>query len=254
MRRFSIAASAVLFCLYMNACLEPEHPDLATGAEGAGDSETASTPDGGTLDALYFAAIADAIFADTDEIATDLISISTDDDRVIWMEGSDDARVMVVTWTAYPDSFPPGEIVTNDWGDLWVTVSPELKNRIKKPEDARPLRIAELLGMPPDVENSHFATLWVRPSDLFRPCPDSEITDRTCALALPDDAAQWYIDWYESNILSSYFPPAYPWTRLGYTYDWAPGADERGLSEFVVQAGSSFIVDSTQTTEAYLAE
>jgi hypothetical protein len=226
----------------------------AVGPEQDTDSQTVAGPDGGSLDALYLAAINDAVFADSDEIADNLIAVTTDDERVTWMENGDDARVSVVTWTSYPDSYPPGDTVTNDWGVLWVTMSPELKERMHDLNDASSLRIAQLLGMPPGAADSHFATLWVRPSDMFRPAPDNEISDSTCELLLPADPEAWYVDWYEGNILSSYFPPAYPWTRLGYTYDWAPGADEQGLSEFVVKEGSSLIVESLATSAEYLAD
>ena len=54
--------------------------------------------------------------------------------------------------------------------------------------------------------------------------------------------------WYDSNILWSYFNETkYPWTRLGYTYDWADNGREYGLSEFIIFSGASVSVDHTYT-------
>jgi hypothetical protein len=43
----------------------------------------------------------------------------------------------------------------------------------------------------------------------------------------------------------------YPWTRLGYTYDWAPDAKEVGMSEYVLQTGSGIWVEQTTTAAAF---
>ena len=49
----------------------------------------------------------------------------------------------------------------------------------------------------------------------------------------------------------SYDEGGYPWTRLGYTYDWAPDASERGASEFVIPAETTVQVASFTTTDEY---
>jgi hypothetical protein len=247
--------STLFLGLSAQSCIEASDSDREASRLYAGEttSEDDATNSSDSLEDLYQAAIKDAVFADSDEIDDDLIAVTTDDDRVVWTDAGDGARVAVVTWTSYPDSYPPGAEITNDWGDLWVTTSPELKMRMRDFGDAGSLRVAQLLGLPPDAKNSHFATLWARPKDMFRPSPDNEITDHTCTLTLPSDAEDWYVQWYEHNISAGYFPPSYPWTRLGYTFDWAPGADEEGLSEFVIKKGSSLIVDSLETTAEYLA-
>lgn len=133
------------------------------------DSDMFYGSDEKTIEEVYLEAIKDAVFTDSDEIDDDLIAVTTDDDRVIWLDTSDEARLLVVTWTSYPDSYPPGETVTNDWGNLWVTIAPELKERLSDFNDTSSLRIAQLLGMPPDTMHSHFVTLWVKPSEIFRP-------------------------------------------------------------------------------------
>jgi hypothetical protein len=36
---------------------------------------------------------------------------------------------------------------------------------------------AQLLGMPPNSNDTYFVEVWVKPSDLFRPSVDNEIND-----------------------------------------------------------------------------
>ena len=114
--------------------------------------------------------------------------------------------------------------------------------------------------------------LWVSPQDIFRPCPDPEITDRKCQTDFPSDPFRtfsstelvrategpgWnifmnYTGWFNnrknyiySNARSYPASSPYPWTRLGYTYDWG-SRNHVGLSEFVVhgrkQDGSGITV------------
>lgn len=45
--------------------------------------------------------------------------------------------------------------------------------------------------------------------------------------------------------------PPYPWTRLGYTYDWGNAKSRVGLSEFVIRKGARLTVHSVSTTEGY---
>lgn len=40
------------------------------------------------------------------------------------------------------------------------------------------MRLKQLLGLPPTATNSYFVKFWVRPNDLFRPCPDKEINGK----------------------------------------------------------------------------
>ena len=64
------------------------------------------------------------------------------------------------------------------------------------------------------------------------------------------DAA--YKSWFDDNIIHSYYDSAYPWTRLGYTYDWGAKDTEYGLSEFLVQQGAAVTVEYTLPTEEFI--
>jgi len=114
------------------------------------------------------------------------------------------------------------------------------------------LRIEQLLGLPPCSDYSDFVEMWVDPADLFRPAPDNEITDKICELEFPAGTDEIYKQWFKDNFQHSYTSPGYPWTRLGYTYDWGPSQSEIGLSEFVIKNGAAVIVKSVISTQSYL--
>lgn len=203
------------------------------------------------LDMLYRNALEDVLLAEPEEVCTNLTPITASNPALSWKDG----RVLLVTWMQYPDSYPAGQTITTWWGDTWVTVAPELQDFIARhpvPGDMIPLRIAQLLGMPQDSGNGWFAEVWAKPEDLFRPCPDSEIDDTACLTDLPGNASAEYVQWYNGNILSSYFSEKkYPWTRLGYTYDWGNPARETGLSEYVIKKDAEVIVERVAATEDY---
>jgi hypothetical protein len=56
--------------------------------------------------------------------------------------------------------------------------------------------------------------------------------------------------------LQAYDDPSkgYPWTRLGYTYDWGNPESEVGLSEFVVAAGSMVGIEAVSDNETYCGQ
>jgi len=92
--------------------------------------------------------------------------------------------------------------------------------KIKNPDE----RLKEMLGLPPNSVYSYFVELWVRPADLFRPCSDTETGDSVCSLCFPANADPTYVAWINKNRIDRYYQcdlySKYPWTQLGYTYDW----------------------------------
>ena len=110
----------------------------------------------------------------------------------------------------------------------------------------------QLLGLPANSTNTYFVELWVKPQSLFRPTPDNEITDTTALLNFPANATAYYKEWFNSNIISSYYPMKYPWTRLGYTYDWGDSTTHIGLSEFILKQNATASVKSVTSTVDYL--
>jgi len=206
-----------------------------------------------SLEQQYDNAVRDAVFAEAYEICGNLIVISEDNADLEW----DSGMVLVVTFTRFPDSYSEGEIIETWWGDTWVTAVPELQivyDSIAHSVDDPLLRIEQLLGLPMDTGSEWFVELWVNPDDLFRPCPDNEITDSACELSFPDDATGEHIDWFNNQIIESYYhEQQYPWTRLGYTYDWDDSTSEIGLSEFIIRQGAEVVVERVESYEEYLS-
>jgi hypothetical protein len=208
-----------------------------------------------TLEQMYINAVRDAMVAEESEVCSNLTAIVESNKNLIWLGEGADKSVLVVTWTKYGASYSVGGVVNTTWGDTWVTVVPEIKTFFEThltPENDLVLRAEQLLGLPIDSGDLYFVELWVRPKDLFRPSPDNEINDTTAGLTFPDNVDPAYRKWFNDQIIYSYFTKQYPWTRLGYTYDWGNPNSKFGLSEFVIRRNSLVVVKSKTTTIDYL--
>src|SRR6185369_11295748 len=121
---------------------------------------------------------------------------------------------------------------------------------------ARVQRLEQLLGLPAKNGKDRFVELWADPDDLFRPCPDPEVTDRECSVDFPRSGrfltvSADHVRWFEELKKKSYGPDGYPWTRLGYTYDWGSVEGREGLSEFVIRSGASVDVKAVTKNADY---
>ncbi len=210
-----------------------------------------------TLEQMYQNAVEDAMIAKPCEISSNLTPIVESNTNLTWQGESGNKSVLVVTLTKYASSYPVGEEVTTSWGETWVTVAPEIQeffqNRVGSDANFT-LRVMQLLGLPPNSSSTYFVEMWVSPDALFRPSPDNEINDTTVQLDFPASATSEYKDWFNSNIVYSYYPERYPWTRLGYTYDWGNSVSHVGLSEFVLKQNSTVTVNAVYTINNYLGD
>jgi hypothetical protein len=207
---------------------------------------------------IYNQSILDARIPDSTEIYRDLVSIGPQNESLYRDTIDGENYVLVVAWksdTSYYNSYI-GSFYNTDKFDLWVTVAPELLERMGEDnaEDAR-LRLKQLLGLPPTSKNDWFIEFWVRPQDLFRPCPDSEIKDKECDLCFPDKVDSGHKSWINEYRVSSYYDckSNFPWTQLGYTYDWSPQNESHiGLSEFVIDKYARVKIKAIYATDVYL--
>jgi hypothetical protein len=159
------------------------------------------------------------------------------------------------SFTRYPESFRDS-VTTLKWGTLWVFIPQQFHQRMKSvlgPSSDTLLRVRQLLGLPPENVNTYFVELWVPSQDLFRPAGDPEINDEEAGLYLSKTVDSTYSSWYYRSIYDLYFSSSrhYPWTRLGYTYDWADGASEIGLSEFCIKSNSVIRVKAVYPWKTY---
>jgi hypothetical protein len=202
-------------------------------------------------------AIKDAAIAEPSEIDKNLVAIVPTNKDLRWKGGGKNKSVLMLTWTSwngYDQSV--GRSVTTE-KEIWVTPVPELKVFCQNLENNGELvvRLEQLLGLPVGSGKSKFVELWVKPTDLFRPSADPEISDHEAEIDFPmsrfskiDEA---YQKWFIHLKSKSYGKDGYPWTRLGYTYDWGSSSSEVGLSEFVIAKGAVLEVHAISSTTQY---
>nr|WP_320022312.1 hypothetical protein [uncultured Draconibacterium sp.] len=212
---------------------------------------------------LYQLAIENAMAPTPNKVCSDLVIVTSDNNNLVWKNIQDEAYLLVVAWKQNVSYYEPyldsSSYNTGDY-PIWVTTAPELLRRMKseKVEDVD-LRLKQLLGLPPNSVYSYFVEMWVSPSDLFRPCPDPEVDDSRCELCFPADTDSSHIEWINANRISRYYPcelyDKYPWSQLGYTYDWnANNTSHVGLSEFVIGNNKNIFINAIYTTAEYLGK
>lgn len=198
---------------------------------------------------LYQDAVRDAAFADADEILP-LVSLVESNPMTTWQDG----RVLLLTWHNYPDSYPAGENVTIQWGPVWVFTDKEiasLAEELQKADDAEE-RLKQIIGFAPDSEHSTVTGLWVDTQNVKRPAYQSDPTMENMSNSFDETVDEEFKAWFDDNTLWSYYYGEYPWTRLGYTYDWADNGTEYGMTEFIIEDGAEVTVEFTETTEEFL--
>lgn len=210
----------------------------------------------------YTDAINDALDPEPGKVATNLVPIVRSNPMLVWREFADGPRVLMVSLVG-DTSYYQGKIgAPYDTGthDTWVTAVPELRAACAAPGfdrgDLR-MRLRQILGLTPTATVTAFVEFWVAAAQLFRPAADNEITDATAGLTLPDNTEAWYREWYNKIRAQLYFQSqtprhdAYPWTQLGYTYDWGSPAHHQGMSEFVIREHATVIVNAITAVDAY---
>ncbi len=242
--------SEVIFIIILIACVTSLVPACASITEVTSQDD---------LRQAYRMAVEDAEIPEESEISNKLTPITDYNNDLIWDGTPGKSRVCVVTWTSYRgyDNKEGQALATAR--DTWVTVVPELKDFIGNQDlrmSAMILRLEQLMGLPPDNGKTRFIELWVDPKDLFRPSPDPEIIDHEADLQFPDSrfmsVSPDHVKWFNNLREQSYGEEGYPWTQLGYTYDWGGDPDnDFGLSEFVIIKGSKIKVHAVILNEDY---
>ena len=161
-------------------------------------------------------------------------------------------------------------------GALWVSTGSELPVWYRDPANGVnsgniALKTAQLLGLPTSSLKEYNAVveLWVDPDKVFRPTRDPNRMVQPTALPTEGFAAKpaymsnndydKFKTWYTGNIASSYSDPdpnnQYPWSQLGYTYNWGGSQDTlasiAGLSEFVVLGTKAGVTSALETFAVY---
>jgi hypothetical protein len=231
---------------------------LAFGLSGC----AAIAPSGMPTNAAYEAAIADAAVASPRKVSA-LMPLPAGN------------KVRVVSWVTEsrtPCKAPDTSCATTTPPDrIWVTLAGEVQARCRAwglKGDALRQRIEQLLGLPLDppvqFRKARFVTMEVARERLDRPCLGIDETSPqrpVCTVGIQANRAVDVRDYVLKQMADSFVVggpsgPGYPFTRLGYTYDWNQinaQPNHYGASEFLVQASTPATVIAQQETDAYCA-
>lgn len=215
-----------------------------------GDPEVTDT---NVLAAMYSNAMVNASNVTAGKIKRDLASITADNTNLVWRTNSLTGvkELLVTSYMKEADAtnyYHVGQLTSLQYAEAWVTLVPELKNFCRNYAGTNLyLRLKQLLGLPATSLNDTIVEFYVDPQYLLRPSRDPEITDHEAEVsfrtntAYADKVSTNYSAWFQGTIVSRNYGMtngvwnAYPWTQLGYTYDWLKtGNNIAGLSEFVV--------------------
>jgi hypothetical protein len=223
-------------------------------------------------------------------------TIKHDRESILSALANDVVRVTFTKKDAYKigkQTLPPmklensGRIDPAKINPIWVTVISELQDFCKQYQKnievtSEPLvtkeklneRLEQVLGLPPKSGYTDIAIIAVDRKYLRRttPNPDTNsyqkqsLTDsifipnsRQPNLRFPNGVDSIYKDWFTS-LFNNRNDSKYPWTGLGYTYDWTPKTNlqkdnDAGLSEFVIfpnsEAPTPYEVKQVLPTEKY---
>ena len=197
----------------------------------------------------------DARVAEPDEICRNLEAIVFYNPNLTWEGQPGASRVLLLTWTSW-DGYndKAGETMTVS-REIWFVIPQELKDFCRQnrslTDDSLVLRLEQLYGLPPHDDKKWFVEIWANPDDILRPSPDPEITDYEAELDFPKWVDTQYRDWFNDLKSKSYEENGYPWTRLGYTYDWGNTKSEIGLSEFIIMPDSTIKIHLVISTLDY---
>ena len=203
----------------------------------------------------YMAAVEDAEVATAEEMDPDLAAIISPEEspQIEWLER--DGRTFVLVGSAmteedsrYWESGQADMFLLDDrlpWVTLPYDLTDHLKADVRQTDDhGIEMRVIQMLGLPPDCGYDHIVLFWAEKDSLFRPTPDPEIHDSEVLLDFRDDVDPRYRAWFEDYSRTAYHSDTpYPWTRLGYTYDWHSGSPSAtGPAEFIVRPSTRVIV------------
>lgn len=181
--------------------------------------------------------------------------------------------VIVVSWLTQQRLPCQGEqpecTFTVNKSPIWVTLDGEIKKKCSSwhlAGTALQRRLEQLLGLPPNspprFKKVAFVEMSVSRENIDRPCLGLDTTNPAepkCTLRINSTQKPDVLNFVERQMADSYLiqdtgGPGYPFSRLGYTYDWNPGAAKvghYGVSEFLVSPGATVVVRAQTLTDRY---
>jgi len=172
-------------------------------------------------------------------------------------------EVVVVTMTSKDGNV--GDLLPITGTGVWVTGVPEVQDICRHFTGDVVMRLRELLGLPPDAHIPRALVLRVKITDVFRPAVNPDVSSTTpceqladapalsdCGNAFPAETAPSHYAWMASQAFELHtLSHGFPWTHLGYTFNWAPDTDRYGASEYVIRPGAPALILQNVTSESY---
>lgn len=179
-----------------------------------------------------------------------------------------DGMVLVASLTARDGKV--GDTVTAGRSGMWVTGVPEVRDICRQwrgTPDAIEMHLRQLIGLPPDADTARFLILRAQACDIFRPAMSDDVTTEypcavgadgvppaDCGNTFPATTTPAHYQWMATASFSLHaVPDGYPWTHLGYTYNWAPGEDRYGASEYIIRPGATAVIVDNVPPAQYCA-
>ena len=181
-----------------------------------------------------------------------------------------DQPVSVAAWVR-KDQADRLKTESGDWlklapSETWVTVEPHLQEFCrafvrdhKTGGEKLTARLEQRLGLSPSSSKEYFVRMRLDqpgPEVIFRPCSDPAADQPNCSAGSPANAPSEYQQWFRQQYYSSYgqsLISEFPWTALGYTFDWASLPHHVGESEFVIRRNAKIEILEVVPTAQYCA-
>jgi len=179
-------------------------------------------------------------------------------------------------WTSFYQPHQGGLMANSAGNEAWITFQPELKqylnartNEFSPDLTSITMRGEMALGMTNKGSHVMAVELLVPASSLFRPAVNWTLSGTwtdTSWSGHDTNGPSWfeatysesYYQWFTNRQATIYLGGnAFPWTGLGYSYDWYYPTNSSGivgLSEFVVGAGQGFYVAGATPMDQFVPE
>ncbi|BAY17300.1 hypothetical protein NIES21_31360 [Anabaenopsis circularis NIES-21] len=192
--------------------------------------------------------IEDAKKPSVDKVVNNLWSLSTTNPKIKTRERNGKTEFLMVSWLYTSNPSTDWAVGTKEISrQTWLTVFPQVQEfcqsykgtGINLPGKVMlALRLQQYLGLILNkyANKTHFVEMWVKAEDLSRPCIDPEINDSSCnVLPVPVPKSNAILHKIYTNSYENKEKEYYPWSGLGYTYDWGnPKKPHVGASEFLI--------------------
>ncbi|MGN1281290.1 MAG: hypothetical protein ACI4UM_05245 [Succinivibrio sp.] len=156
-------------------------------------------------------------------------------------------KVLLATFHNAPVYYVKGSDNELKKDALWAVTYNELNYKMDKDKSNCSYdRIIELIGLGPEDSITDVSVIEVKHSDLYRPAYNPDVRSDNMSFTL-ESSDKDFIEFFNGNLVDNH----YPWTALGYTYDYGR-EDHYGLSEFVLLKGRHYFVKDTIRIEDYI--